>query len=597
MLEYDVVIIDSGLNSNNDLAVSGVCIEKINNTFCINNIFTDEVGHGTIIYSVINKLVDSTKIYIVKLNEFNRDLDDSYLIAALEFVKNNIKCKIINMSLGVTYGDNIDKLYSICNEISSMGIVIVSAFDNAGCYSYPAAFDCVIGVDNKNNINLPTEFDYVENSPINVLGKGSLQRLKMEDEKILLVGGSSIACAHISSILANTIDSNWGYQQVLSHLKSIAKHVYPSHNLKNLSNNNFFKITNAAVFPFSKETQAFLRFRDMLSFNICGFYDIRRSGKVGRKLKSYYEQAECEAKIMDVESIDYTNIDTIIIGHLDELNSILGRDYKIEMIKKAIENNVNIYSFDPLDSYTHLLDCANIEYYYPKVTENDVPENTFGKLYKISKPVVGIFGTSSQQGKFSLQLALKKELESLNYDVGTIGTEPHSLLFNFDCVFPMGYNSTVRLSNHEIVLYLNNVINNLCQKEIILASTQAQFVPYCCNNLLEVPSMQYHFALGIRPDAILLCINYHDEVEYIRNTIYALMGLTDATILALVIYPLTYANDWNEIYGNVKYKITNDEFKKKARELQKIFQIPVFLLGNSEHTSELCKTVIDFFDD
>jgi len=29
--------------------------------------------------------------------------------------------------------------------------------------------------------------------------------------------------------------------------------------------------------------------------------------------------------------------------------------------------------------------------------------------------------------------------------------------------------------------------------------------------LLEVPSVQYHFALGTKPDAIVMCINCHDE--------------------------------------------------------------------------------------
>ena len=178
---------------------------------------------------------------------------------------------------------------------------------------------------------------------------------------------------------------------------------------------------------------------------------------------------------------------------------------------------------------------SKIKYFYPKVTQNDIPQNTFGKLYKISKPVVGIFGTSSQQGKFSLQIALKSELEFHGYNVGTIGTEPHSLLFNFDVIFPMGYNSTVKLSNSEIVLYLNNEINKLClkDKEIILVATQAQIVPYYCNNLLEFPTMQYHFALGTKPDAFVMCINYHDEIPYIRNSLYALMGLTDATITHL----------------------------------------------------------------
>ena len=35
---------------------------------------------------------------------------------------------------------------------------------------------------------------------------------------------------------------------------------------------------------------------------------------------------------------------------------------------------------------------------------------------------------------------------------------------------------------------------------------------------------------GTKPDVIVLCINYHDEMPYIRNTMHALTGLTDADI-------------------------------------------------------------------
>ncbi len=363
------------------------------------------------------------------------------------------------------------------------------------------------------------------------------------------------------------------------------------------SKNKIFRVQNAAVFPFSKEAHAFVRFSEKLHFRIKGYYDDRHTGKVGRKLCSYYEGAEPEEYIKDIEQLKFSEIDTIILGHLDELSALTGRDYKTELIKKAVESQINVYSFDPLDPYEYILNESKIKYFYPKVTQNDIPQNTFGKLYKISKPVVGIFGTSSQQGKFSLQIALKSELEFHGYNVGTIGTEPHSLLFNFDVIFPMGYNSTVKLSNSEIVLYLNNEINKLClkDKEIILVATQAQIVPYYCNNLLEFPTMQYHFALGTKPDAIVMCINYHDEIPYIRNSLYALMGLTDATIIAFVIYPITYTDNWNGVYGNLRRRITHEEFKQKAELLYKEFCIPVYMLGEKQQMRNLSQDIIDFF--
>lgn len=596
MTNYDVVIIDSGVNLKSDSSIPGICIEKTNKGFSISSMLDDEIGHGTIIYSVISNRVNPTKIFTVKLSNHQDNLDDSCLIAALEYIKKNIKCRIINISLGVKTGDNLAKLHQVCADISATGTVIISAFDNEGCHSFPAAFDCVIGVDNKDDFKLTTDFDFVENSPINLFAKGNVQRLSMQDGKTLLVSGSSIACAHITSFLANEITGDLDLKGILSLLKSKSRYIFAAQ-IPNNDLNKVFKITNAVVFPFAKEAHAFVRFADMLPFNILCYYDDRRSGKVGRKLASYYEEILSEECIMDIEHIDFANIDTIILGHLDELNAITGRDYKAELIKKAIVAQINVFSFDPLDPYIDLLSDSGIKYYYPRVTQHDVPQNTFGKLYKISKPVVGIFGTSSQQGKFSLQLSLKRELESHGYDVGTIGTEPHSPLFNFDVVFPIGYNSTVYLENSEIVQYLNSEINNLCLngKEIVLIATQAQIVPYYCNNLLEFPIMQYHYALGTKPDAIIMCINFHDEIPYIRNSIYALKGLTDATVIALVMYPITYSSEWNGIYGNSKHKVTFVEYKEKADQLQNEFQIPVYLLGEKQHISELCQTVIEFF--
>jgi len=161
----------------------------------------------------------------------------------------------------------------------------------------------------------------------------------------------------------------------------------------------------------------------------------------------------------------------------------------------------------------------------------------------------------------------------------------------------MGYNSTVQLENNEIVLYLNDEINKLCLhgKEIILVATQSQIVPYYCNNLLEFPSMQYHFALGTKPDVIIMCVNYHDELEYIKNSLYALIGLTDASIIAFVMYPIAYSNEWNGTYGCSKYEIDSGEFEQKSYILQKEFQIPVYMLGDMRHMSDLCQKVIDQF--
>lgn len=588
----DVVIIDSGVDLSVIQDVSGICINKKETGYEITDDISDIVGHGTIISSIIRKQAPSSNIFVIKLNDDTGDSGIEILIEALKYINENIDCRLVNISCGINANNEINELYESCLVLYRKGVVIVSAYDNDGCFSYPAVFDCVVGVDSQPYFDKITEYDYVENSPINIFSKGKLQRLKIKDEKTLLVGGSSISCAYIVANLAKELDKYNDFNSALNLLKNTARIIYEDSRTKNKSDNIIFPIANAVVFPFSKEAHAFLRFNDMLAFAVKGFYDVRQSGKVDRKLKNFYENIESDDKIRDIEKIDFEGIDTLILGHLDELNVLSKCDYRKWLIEKAIQNKINIISFDQLGQYTERLRNFGIKYYYPQITAEDVPGHFFGKLFKIPRPVVGIFGTSSQQGKFSLQLALKRELESREYNVGTIGTEPHSLLFGMDVVFPMGYNSTVQLSNHEVVIYLNNEINKLCTKgkEIIIGASQAQTIPYYCNNLLEYPSLQFHYALGLKPDAIVLCINYFDDLDYISNTVDTLQGLTDAKVIAFVMYPLTYMNEWS----TMKRRVTIEEYAKKRSSLYEKFETPVYFMGE-DTANELANNIIDFF--
>ena len=85
-----------------------------------------------------------------------------------------------------------------------------------------------------------------------------------------------------------------------------------------------------------------------------------------------------------------------------------------------------------------------------------------------------ISGTGSQQGKFSLQLKLRNKFIQGGYKVGQLGTEPSSLLFGIDEVFPSGYGSVVNLSEEEIISRVNSQMHSIEEKnpDIILVGTQ-----------------------------------------------------------------------------------------------------------------------------
>ncbi|MBE5965651.1 MAG: DUF1611 domain-containing protein, partial [Lachnospiraceae bacterium] len=141
---------------------------------------------------------------------------------------------------------------------------------------------------------------------------------------------------------------------------------------------------------------------------------------------------------------------------------------------------------------------------YPHVDKTDVSWNRFGKLYRMTKLIVGVFGTSSKQGKYTLQLMLRKRFVQMGYNIGQIGTEPSALLFGMDYVFPMGYNSTVSIHEYDTITYLNNAIHNMeiAGKDIIIVGSQSGTVTYDYGNLQQFAVNQYSYLLGTLPELI-----------------------------------------------------------------------------------------------
>lgn len=280
------------------------------------------------------------------------------------------------------------------------------------------------------------------------------------------------------------------------------------------------EIKKAALFPFNKEMHGLIRFSDSLNFEIVAVYDTKYLARVGADTKVLLHEDVKSLTIRNVDDIKWEEFDTLILGHLEELDSMGVKDnVKSWIIKGAQMHNKRIYAFDDLADY--ITDENRSLIFYPSVDDTNLPPNYFGKLFRISKPVLGIFGTSSKQGKFTLQMKLRKLFQNDGYKVGQIGTEPGALLYGMDFVYPMGYNSSVKLKEYDAVRYLNSCINQLCidEKDIIIVGSQSGTVNYDVGNIEQFNIAQYIFLMGTQPEAVVLCINPYDEIEYINRTI------------------------------------------------------------------------------
>lgn len=144
-------------------------------------------------------------------------------------------------------------------------------------------------------------------------------------------------------------------------------------------------------------------------------------------------------------------------------------------------------------------------------------------------PILGVFGTSSQQGKFTLQLALRYELQKRGFKVGQIGTEHQSGCFGIDFTFPSGYGMeksiTIPLDYH--IPILRRVLSEMDKVgyDVIIVGAQSGILnpnPYYYGNIVS----EFFFTATI-PDRTILIKNNFDDTTFLdrtRNYIYAKTG-------------------------------------------------------------------------
>lgn len=600
-----IVIIDTGIDINNKYIkfkkIDGVLIKKstndnedytiihyYDNPSCIQ----DTIGHGTAVGGIISQHNSDSELFVIKLFDWDSiQVDEDLLCYALEYVLHNIDCSLINLSLGICVISN-DRLCRICNELNRRKKYIISAFDNNGAISYPAAFDSVIGVTSGHLCYNKNDYYITDSNVVNVCAAGRAQRLIWLDGKVLVGSGNSYACAHITGILSNYINSH----QPSEALNQCCKGKILIDKTNNVSlGNPTQEYKKAVLFPFNKEMHSIIRFQELLSFEVVGVYDVKQTAHIGATTNDLLRIKGTKNLIINsIKEIDWDSFDTFILGHTDELIRILNTPSFIqELIDEILSHRKHLYAFDDLSSYKIPKKLKKLVY-FPKITIDDVPVSPFGKLYRQSKPILGIFGTSSRQGKYTLQLKIRSELIKRGYKISQVGTEPSSLLFGMDIIFPIGYNSSVYIDRKDTVSYLNAAINN-CSKnsEIIIVGGQSGTVIRDEGNLDNYNFTQLDFLYATQPDAVILCININDDFDIILRTKNFIESSVGCKVIAFVVFPLHYKRTDSSYQQLVP--LTLQEFENYKIKFSNIFNEPIFLLNDD--ISNLIEHTINYFSD
>ncbi len=165
-----------------------------------------------------------------------------------------------------------------------------------------------------------------------------------------------------------------------------------------------------------------------------------------------------------------------------------------------------------------------------------------------------------------------------------------------DYTYPMGFNDSVYINAHKSIQFINECINDLCQKncDIIITGSQASVLPYDVGNTGLFPLKQFNFLMGTQPDAVIICVNPYDELDYIERSIRFLESSVDCKVIAMCVYPMDLKKDWTSMY-NRKEQLEKMKSLHLKELLQEHFLIPVYRLGNENEMANIFDDVIAFF--
>ena len=613
---HKIAIIDSGidmLHPSIGMIAGGVNI-SINKDghFIFSEEVADCAGHGTACAGIIRKKAPDAALYSVRIFDASLMADGRALIAAIQWCIDN-EMDVVNLSLGTTDVTFKKSLQKVCRKAVDAGVILVAAESNDGGESYPAVFPEVIGVTG-GAIYEVDGFYYRKDQRIECVARGDEQRVCWLNGKHIMTGGNSFAAPHITGIVARLLEQHpkCSVQDIrlLLQEKALSKVSYRSKSGHQSHRKDFQEdyswIKKAVLYPYNKEMHSLVRYRDLLAFEIVGVADPIGKGMVGKDAGKVIGEPIANLRISPNMRHALADADTLILGYVDQLARICKRDLLREYVQLALDAGCHVFSFQVLDPtvYGDLYELANkkgLRLAYPHVHREELAQaiQNFNALPPVDVPVLSVMGTSSQQGKFTLQLALRRRLIQKGYKVGQIGTEHHSRLFGMDAAFPMGYASPLKLPFQHYIPYLDYKIREICQRtqpDIILTGSQSGTTPYHVQEHSTHCLSSLAFLLGVKPDACILVVNSIDAEEYIRDTIDGIRAVCKAPTLLLAMSD--HEKHIRTAYGRsmiTSKKMTQAQIDHHLKKLQDTFCVPAIEILSQTGQQCLVETVIQYF--
>jgi hypothetical protein len=618
-----IAIIDSGLDSNCDIfattTIEGNSVQKIDGEYVWSNDYEDFLGHGTGVASIIIKNAPDAHLVIVKIFHDSLVVELDTLIESIKWCLGQYDIKIINLSLGIRMSNPPAELHDVCKLAYNKGIVIISAahyIRSEACY--PAYFPEVLGVTS-GNVRRKNTFGFIDNSPIEFVAKGMMQRVTSLNNEKKMVEGTSYACAHFSAIVYSFLNlrESISVDSLKNHVKEMASaEVKPTQFIYNerkaplvISNSlseickkhfNSFnpnsKWGRVALFPISeKEINTMLDFPNHCQLEITKYLDYPR--RLVENKGSY------DIQDWDLNDNDIYSFDTLVSGffreHLFEGNRLFGE----RILEKSIAHHKNIITFNKEIAFSFWKEYPDFKgkLYCPMVESiiyKDLENFRYHKC--LTKPIICVVGTSNRQGKFTTQIRIKEILQREGYKITHISSEPQGELLGADFVFSYGRGSTVIINKSDWAYFLDNLLKGLeyyTNPDLIITGTQGSSLPLSDEPLPNAPHYDsITYLSGIRPDAVICCINPNDNIKDILDTVNMIEILFKAKTLFFTMTPWLRDLNHSQNTSFFSYRFLNtEEMDERMNHYAEQLGNKVFDIMRNQYDEVILNLIEQFF--
>lgn len=346
--QIEIAVIDSGVN-NQDSSLQGFSIEDYyyDNQEIKSNFNGSINMHGTEVIKIILKEAPKVKIVSIKILNENNKCMLSDVIRAMRFAIDR-KVNVINLSLGscISRSKSALELEKLCNEAANKGIAIFAAENNPiGEHSFPASFDCVIGVTSTTPDDPYCKVEYQKKM---ISFSESLVYVP-DKTRTIVRNGNSFLCPLLVGIFCRFANGKQINQKLIMEYILFLEDVSKQGNIKKIFFNRYSEDKYLLV------GKKVLFFADDSDMNNIRLYDM---------YKEVCNISLCFDEIMDLELEqirDYVNkVDIFYIGSLSPEFIYSQSKFLYDLIKTVAESRIQIITVFPIiNTYKRILLTAD----------------------------------------------------------------------------------------------------------------------------------------------------------------------------------------------------------------------------------------------